>query len=308
MQPEATELRSQSRWRELAVVSLIANFAILSTANAELVEVYSEDFENGTADGLTLDRWWVEFIENQPGPTNSFSERLPQLGSRFLRTITSTVDETVILQLNNLPPHDSVTIDLDFLTMDSPDSEFFVVTLDGVDVFRERIWPRLPLAFPGSNIIDVTLLHQEHLGYNGGTSGPTLWQAESAFDMGALPAFKDIAHTSDSLTLEILSELDGPDQFDESFAIDNLVVSVNLARADPRLTDLSLELDGQITLQWDSIATENYAISVSTDLTNWGDAVNEGIISQGASTTVTIPNPLPNADNLYFRIEDLSPQ
>ena len=285
---------------------IIAFVGSIVPTGADEVQVYREDFEDGVANGFNLNGWQVETIQNEPGADNSFSELLPEMGTRFLRTLTSPAAETAVLQLTDLPPHDSVSIDLLFLAIDSSDSEFFTVTLDGVDLFRERVWARLPIAFTGANIIDVPLVLQRHLGYWGGVDSTTLWQAESAFDMGALPSFKDIAHTTNSLTLEILEGLDGP-QDDESWAIDNLSVSVN-ATVNFRITAIELEQDGKVTLTWTSVAGKNYGIHYNTDLAEWTADVSDGVASQGSSTTFTFPNPLPEAPRIFFRVEDLTGQ
>ena len=285
---------------------LIAFVGSIVPTGADEVQVYREDFEDGVANGFNLNGWQVETIQNEPGADNSFSELLPEMGTRFLRTLTSPAAETAVLQLTDLPPHDSVSIDLLFLAIDSSDSEFFTVTLDGVDLFRERVWARLPIAFTGANIIDVPLVLQRHLGYWGGVDSTTLWQAESAFDMGALPSFKDIAHTSNSLTLEILEGLDGP-QDDESWAIDNLSVSVNVT-VNFRITAIELEQGGQVTLTWTSVAGKNYGIYYNTDLAEWTADVSDGVASQGSSTTFTFPNPLPEAPRIFFRVDDLTGQ
>ena len=56
-----------------------------------------------------------------------------------------------------------------------------------------------------------------------------------------------------------------------------------------------------ITLTWDSTPSTDYALFYSEDL-DLDIEENDNIPSQGESTTVMIPNPLPGASRLYFQV------
>lgn len=152
-----------------------------------------------------------------------------QFGGNFLRTIPAN---TITLTLNNLPQHDSLSLAFLFAAIDSldgtgsfPSGDFFVVSVDGVEIFNESFANALPTQVqsyvppPG-----VTLARHVDLG----CSGPGGFFTDSAYDMGADPVFSNIPHTASSVTITFLMQGPGNQSLDdESWAIDNLRVSVN---------------------------------------------------------------------------------
>jgi hypothetical protein len=155
------------------------------------------------------------------GPTgNTFA------GS-FLRGQTGNV---VTITLDNLPPHQWLTLDFLFAAIDSldgtgsyPAGDFFRITVDGVDFFREsfanastsQIQSYVPP--PG-----VELARRVDLGF----SGPGGFMTDSAYWMGGDPIFQRIPHTASTVTITLRLEGTPQGLGDESWAIDNLRIIV----------------------------------------------------------------------------------
>ena len=68
------------------------------------------------------------------------------------------------------------------------------------------------------------------------------------------------------------------------------------------ITSIVLEENGQITLSWNSKPDANFTIYYSTDLGDFGADAGDDFESQGETTAVTIPNPLPGSERLYLRV------
>lgn len=155
-----------------------------------------------------------------------------QFGGLFLRNEQVGVDlKKATLTLVNLPTHTAIDIDFLFATIDSWDGvnspagpDRFNVTVDGATIFSE--------VFENSNSgiqtysppPGVELARRQELGFTVGTS----FYGDSAYNMGLDPAFTNIAHSSDSVTIEwFTSDLSTWQGFtDESWAIDNLSVTL----------------------------------------------------------------------------------
>jgi hypothetical protein len=185
--------------------------------------VYSIDFESPPpAATIDVGNASVESVQNFAGlgPASS------KFGGNFLRGETGNV---VTITLNNLPPHQWLSLDFLFAAIDSldgtgsyPAGDFFRVTVDGVDVFREsfanadasQIQSYVPP--PG-----VELARRVELGFSSG-----FYYLDSAYWMGGDPVFQRIPHTASSVTIRLW--LDGTPQglSDESWAIDNFRIIV----------------------------------------------------------------------------------
>ena len=152
----------------------------------------------------------------------------------FLRNRTSgDPAESTIITINNLPPHNRVSLSFILAIIDSWDGDrgggdFFNVVIDG----QSRFAHTFDNAGQGgiqsySPPAGVELARLLDLGFSGGS----LYR-DSAYDMGNEPAFQGIVHTAETITIEMFAsggDWDGGD--DESWAVDNLEVSVYTAVA-----------------------------------------------------------------------------
>ncbi|MBM4363267.1 MAG: hypothetical protein FJ104_11340 [Deltaproteobacteria bacterium] len=196
------------------------------------VTVLSLDFEGTTPANMDVGGGTLT-------PSQGFAPLGPegnQFGPTFLR---STTGNTVTITFSALPAHTSISVDFLFAAIDSldgtgsfPAGDFFRIDLDGQAIFREsfanatdsQIQSYVPP--PG-----VELARRVDLGF----SGPGSFYTDSAYDLGADPAFDDIPHTASSAVLTFTLEGAGAQDInDESWAIDNLRVTTGDT---PRLRD-----------------------------------------------------------------------
>ena len=154
-----------------------------------------------------------------------------QFGGSFLRSPTGN---TVTITLNNLPAHTTLSVDFLFAAIDSldgtgtfPEGDFLNVKLDGVSIFRESFanatstQDQTYVAPPGG-----LLARRVDLGF----TGPGSFYTDSAYDMSVDPRFHNLAHTASTATITFVMEGPGiQDLGDESWAMDNLRISVNAA-------------------------------------------------------------------------------
>jgi hypothetical protein len=208
-----------------AILTVLAGLTSAPFANAAPVSVFSTDFNGALAPEITPGTAFLTGVQGYAGlgPVGN------QFGGNFLRSETGNV---VILNLTGLPAHDTITLNFLFAAIDSldgtgvfPSGDFFKIVFDGNTLFSESFANALPSQIqsyvppPG-----VELARHVDLGF----SGPGSFYTDSAYNFGADPAFADFAHSSSSLTLEFF--IFGPgnqDINDESWAMDNLVVSVD---------------------------------------------------------------------------------
>lgn len=187
----------------LAVVISI----LLSSAASGSVIVFTENFESGAAapqfSGVTT------VVGTQGYSAFGF-------GSFFLHNPTNPAQITT-LTLTGLQAHTSIDLDFLLATIDSWDHN----TAFGPDIFNVRVDGNLVfsdfmdhVALPGF-IVDTTL------GFNGAFG-------DAATNMGVNPLFDGIAHTASTLTIEWFASGSGyQGGTDESWAIDNIVVTLN---------------------------------------------------------------------------------
>ena len=212
------------RWN--GVAALIALAACAAAARAESV-VFFSDFD-GTlpeevAPGLA-ERTGVQLFANLGPEGNRF-------GGSFLRSPTGN---GVTLTLTSLPPHGSVALEFLFAAIDSldgtgsfPSGDFFRITVDGVQVFRE--------SFANATTSQVQsyapppggeLARRQDLGF----SGPGSFYTDSAYNFALEPALRAIPHSATTMTIEFLMEGPGVQPLsDESWAVDNLRVVLDPA-------------------------------------------------------------------------------
>jgi hypothetical protein len=154
-----------------------------------------------------------------------------QFGGSFLRSPTGN---TVTINLAGLPTHSTLSIAFLFAAIDSldgtgtfPEGDFLNVKVDGVSIFRQSFanatstQDQTYVAPPGG-----VLARRVDLGF----SGPGSFYTDSAYNMAIDPRFQDIPHTASSATITFVMEGPGiQDLNDESWAMDNLRISVNAA-------------------------------------------------------------------------------
>ena len=152
----------------------------------------------------------------------------------FLRSPTAN---PVTLTLTDLPPHRSINIHFLFAAIDSldgtgtfPQGDFFRVNVDGVTIFRESFANALESQIQSYNPPPgVQLARRVDLGF----SGPGGFYTDSAYNLAADPAFSDIPHSATTLSISFIIEGPGIQPLtDESWAFDNLRISINTCAAD----------------------------------------------------------------------------
>lgn len=177
-----------------------------------------------------------------------------QFANQFLRSATGNV---VTLTLQDLPTHTTIDLDFLFAAIDSldgtgqfPSGDFFKITLDGQQIFRESFANSEPSRIQSySPPAGVELARRQNLGF----SGPGGYYTDSAYNLGADPRFRNIPHTASTATFTFQIEGEGIQSLaDESWAMDNLKVSVNAGSAEVKglvgdviRIDLNQELEQQ---------------------------------------------------------------
>lgn len=173
-------------------------------------------------------------------------------GGNFLRSETSNV---VTLTLNGLPSHTSISLGFLFAAIDSldgagafPAGDYFRITLDDTTVFREsfanalegQVQSYVPPA-------GAELARRVDLGF----TGPGGFYTDSAYNFAADPQFANFAHTDSSAVFTFVIEGQGVQSLsDESWAMDNLRVSVNNVTAVPEPETYALMLAGLGMVGW----------------------------------------------------------
>ena len=186
--------------------------------------VFSTDFDSGLPSEISAGTAALTPVQGFAG----LGTDPRKFGGNFLRSPTA---QRVTLELSGLPPHDKLDLRFLFAAIDSldgtgtpPAGEDFIVRVDDVVVFQEsfanareyQIQSYVPPA-------GVQLARRSALGFRGGDE---YW--DSAYDLGKDPAFAGIMHSASTATISF--EYVGPGAQninDESWAIDNLEVSVN---------------------------------------------------------------------------------
>ena len=171
-------------------------------AHAQLT-VFSTDFEGPLPSQVAPGSALLTGVQGYAGlgPAGA-----PFAGS-FLRSATAN---TVTLSLTGLPVHSSLNLGFLFAAIDSldgtgtfPSGDFFKVTLDGNQIFRESFANALPSQIqsyvPPSG---VQLARRVDLGFGGPGGNHT----DSAYDLAADPVFSNIPHSGPSATLRFTSK------------------------------------------------------------------------------------------------------
>lgn len=176
-----------------------------------------------------------------------------QFGGDFLRSATGN---TVTLTLNSLPAHDTISLAFLFEAIDSldgtgtfPAGDFFKIEFDGAELFSESFANALPTQFQSYvPPAGVELARHVDLGFTPGD--PLTNFSDSAYNFGADSRFANFAHIGSSATIDFF--IFGPGNqglADESWAMDNLSVSVTTQDAVPEPASLMLLSSGLVGLE-----------------------------------------------------------
>ena len=201
-----------------------AALALACTGAAAQVTVFASDFDGALAPQIA------------PGvaaltPVQGFAGLGPSGGSFGGSFLRSPTGNTVTLSLVGLPAHTSLSVSFLFAAIDSldgtgvfPAGDFFRVTLDGAQIFRESfanaLASQIQSYVPPAG---AELARRVDLGFQ----GPGGFYTDSAYDFGADPQFAGLAHTASTATFTFLIEGPGIQPLDdESWAMDNLRVTV----------------------------------------------------------------------------------
>lgn len=203
------------------------------SANAASVTVFNTDFNSGVPPefgGAAALEGVQGFADLGTGP-NVFGGNLlrNQSGDNYGGGLPP---ESTTLTLTGLPPHTSISLGFLLAIIDSWDGsvcpegpDLFNVTVDGFVIFSEAFENGgcgLQTYAPPEG---VELARHTDLGFT--PVGPNNYYRDSAYDMGLDPAFNNIPHTADTLTIEWFSSGDKwQGGADESWAIDNVQVII----------------------------------------------------------------------------------
>ena len=220
-------------------------------ASAQVTTVFATDFEGALPSQIAPGSALLTPVQGYAGLGPAAA---PFAGS-FLRSATAN---TVTLSLTGLPTHSSLNLGFLFAAIDSldgtgafPAGDFFKITLDGQQIFRESFANALPSQtqsyLPPAGVL---LARHEDLGFQ----GPGGFYTDSAYDLAADPALANIAHSAASATFAFVVEGEGVQALeDESWAMDNLRVSLNgVTPAVPEPETAALLLAGLAALGWTS--------------------------------------------------------
>jgi hypothetical protein len=215
----------------------VALLAITRIAAATDVTVFSTDFE-----GPLVPAEFTALAPSDLTPVQDFAglgAKGYRFAGKFYRHQTATL---VTLTLTDLPPHTELDIEFLFAAIDSldgtglfPQGDYFRVTLDGTEIFRESFANALPYPQQIQSYVPapgVELARRIDLGFN----GPGSYFTDSAYDMSREPRFKNLPHTASTATFTFIIEGDGIQNiWDESWAFDNVRV---IARSPSNPADL----------------------------------------------------------------------
>jgi len=231
--------------------SFVAGTLALACASAGAqVTVFSTDFNGALAPQVSPGTALLTGVQGYAG----LGPAAAPFGGTFLRSATGN---TVTLSLSGLPTHTTLSLSLLFAAIDSldgtgvfPAGDFFKITLDGQQIFRESFANALDSQIqsyvppPG-----VELARHVDLGFQ----GPGGFYRDSAYDFGADPQFAGIAHSASTAVLTFVIEGEGIQSLDdESWAMDNLKVTVDAVGISPipEPETYALMLTGLGVLAW----------------------------------------------------------
>ena len=191
---------------------IIENTTLLVSqlSNSQPQLILEEDFDSGVS---------FEFSGNVEIESTGRFSSLNGFDEQFLRNSTSgNPAESTTITIDNLPPHDRISLGFVLAIIDSWEGDIFSVSIDGVPVFSHS-FSNSGLSNSQSYIPSdgVEIARTADLGFSSGPSS-----LDSAYDLRNEPILKDIPHSSDSLSIEIFASGSGWQGGDEaSWAIDS---------------------------------------------------------------------------------------
>lgn len=202
--------------------------------------VFTTDFESGVPPQISAPGAILDAVQGYAG----LGPPGRQFGGQFLHYVSQTILPTT-LTLNGLPPHDHLSVQFLMGIIDSWDGvELMQISVDNQLLFNH--WFLLATGDssdyypppPGALLSKGT-----DLGFSGGG----YYNHDRAYDLGAEPAFQDIPHTADSVTVTWIivassgsAANDWQGGADESWAIDDVSVEVstqNTGVGNPQATE-----------------------------------------------------------------------
>lgn len=223
--------RSRFAPPRLRVALAAAGLAVVAAVPAAAEVVFSTDFSSGIPAQVTGAGVQVEPAQGLTG----LGAPGRQFGGNVLRYHTQAIHETT-LSLTDLPAHTQVSVGFLLALIDSWDgTELMEVLVDGQLLFSH--WFQLATGDASSYIAPAGGLLSS--GVNLGWSAGSYYSRDRALDLYVEPVFNDIPHTASTLTVTFrLGAIAGgaaanwQGEMDESWAIDQLSVSVSNAASD----------------------------------------------------------------------------
>ena len=259
--------------------------------------VYSEDFESGFVIP-------PEFVSVNPASENiEGTQGYSGFGfdDNFLRNTSGLPDgpeaaNPTTLVLNNLVCHTSVDINYYAAIIDSWDGigspanvgpDFFNLVVDGQTKFVQAFQSAQGTQTYENPPTSITLAFKQALGFNG------QW-LDSAYNMDLEPAFHNIAHTSNSLTIDWVTLPTGwQGGIDESWAIDNVEVILN-GIDDPSCVTPPPPDDGVVGGEFLPIETTSLLLAAASSPAAWLTSLTIVALGIGAYVFTRNPNNIRN--------------
>lgn len=224
--------------KRLVLAATFALSAMGSAVEAAPIQVFYSDFNGTLPAEIAPGTATLTGVQGYAGygPTGN------QFSGNFLRSATGN---TVTLSLTGLPTHDTISLEFLFAAIDSldgtgtfPAGDFFKIVFDGATLFSESFANAIPSQIQSYvPPAGVELARHVDLGF----AGPGGYYTDSAYNLGADPRFANFAHTGSTATIDFFIFGVGNQTLDdESWAMDNLRVSVTTQATVPEPASLAL--------------------------------------------------------------------
>lgn len=224
--------------KRLVLAATFALSAMGSAVEAAPIQVFYSDFNGTLPAEIAPGTATLTGVQGYAGygPTGN------QFSGNFLRSATGN---TVTLSLTGLPTHDTISLEFLFAAIDSldgtgtfPAGDFFKIVFDGATLFSESFANATPSQIQSYvPPAGVELARHVDLGF----AGPGGYYTDSAYNLGADPRFANFAHTGSTATIDFFIFGVGNQTLDdESWAMDNLRVSVTTQATVPEPASLAL--------------------------------------------------------------------